>query len=315
LKRNNFLKTSLLIDSEINETPTKKNIQNIKNFMKKEFKTLIVTLILSLTATIIFAQDPREQEIRRLEELERLSAQSGDSAVLFGKIWSKDMVINAPANRVGTVEGTKMQLRTGNLAYASFVRNIEKITFNDNITIVIGEEILKPQGKQMNANKTVTRRFTNIWKFSNNQWQIIGRQATIIKIAPTDAYKKQVLYQIDSLMNYHERLILTQDTVAMRKFNPDDLVITNPFGQMIGKEKMIERVKSGIIKYSKYEKTIEHFAMEGDNVAIVIGKEDVTPTTDANRADAGIAHERRFTEVWFLRDGNWKRTVRHASTF
>ncbi len=120
---------------------------------------------------------------------------------------------------------------------------------------------------------------------------------------------------IDSLYNYHEKLILTQDTVAMRKFNPDDLVITNPFGQMIGKEKMIERVKAGIIKYSKFEKTIEHFAMEGDNVAIVAGKENVTPTTDANRADAGKPHERRFTEVWVLREGNWQRIIRHASTF
>ena len=55
--------------------------------------------------------------------------------------------------------------------------------------------------------------------------------------------------------------------------------------------------------------------MEGDNVAIVAGKENVTPTTDANRADAGKAHERRFTEVWVRREGSWQRTVRHASTF
>ncbi len=126
--------------------------------------------------------DPREAEIRRLEDIERIAAMTGDSTVLFGKIWSNNMAINAPANRVGTVDGSKMQLRTGNLAYASFVRNIEKITFNDNIAIVMGEEIIKPHGKQMNADKTVTRRFTNIWKQTNNQWQIIGRQATIIKV-------------------------------------------------------------------------------------------------------------------------------------
>jgi hypothetical protein len=80
------------------------------------------------------------------------------------------------------VEGTKMQLRTGNLAYLSFVRNIEKITFNDNIALVMGEEITKPQGHQQNAGKTVTRRFTNIWKYDNNQWFMIGRHATVIKV-------------------------------------------------------------------------------------------------------------------------------------
>ncbi|WP_028527162.1 nuclear transport factor 2 family protein [Runella limosa] len=148
--------------------------------MKKTF----LILITSLTSFIIsFSQtDPREAELRRLENIEREATMRGDSATLFGKIWSNEMVVNTPANRVGTVEGSKMQLRTGNLAYASFVRTIEKITFNDNIAMVMGEEITKPQGMQQHAGKTVTRRFTNIWKYANNHWFMIGRQATIIKV-------------------------------------------------------------------------------------------------------------------------------------
>jgi ketosteroid isomerase-like protein len=146
-------------------------------------KLLVLLIIHHLSLITLHAQtDPRDAEIRRLEDIERVAAMTGDSAVLFGKIWSNNMAVNAPANRVGTVEGSKTQLRTGNLAYASFVRNIEKITFNDNVAIVMGEEVIKPQGKQMNAGKTVTRRFTNIWQYTNNQWQIIGRQATIIKV-------------------------------------------------------------------------------------------------------------------------------------
>ncbi len=136
-----------------------------------------------LSLITLFAQtDPREAELRRLENIEREATMRGDSVTLFGKIWSNEMVVNTPANRVGTVEGSKMQLRTGNLAYSSFVRNIEKITFNDNIAMVMGEEITKPQGIQLHAGKTVTRRFTNIWKNANSQWFMIGRQATIIKV-------------------------------------------------------------------------------------------------------------------------------------
>lgn len=150
--------------------------------MKKNLKLSTLLFILTFVANVLYAQDARETDIRRLENIERESVMKGDSMLLFGKIWSNEMVVNAPANRVGTVDGSKMQLRTGNLAYASFVRNIEKITFNDNIALVMGEEIIQPQGKQINAEKTVTRRFTNIWKYSNNQWQIIGRQATIIKV-------------------------------------------------------------------------------------------------------------------------------------
>lgn len=142
---------------------------------------LLIALPIFLNAQ---KQDPREAEIRRLENIEREATMKGDSATLFGKIWSNELVVNTPANRVGTVEGTKMQMRTDNLAYASFVRNIEKITFNDNIAIVMGEEIVKPQRNQLHSGKTVTRRFTNIWKFSNNQWAMIGRHATIIKVEP-----------------------------------------------------------------------------------------------------------------------------------
>lgn len=126
-------------------------------------------------------------------------------------------------------------------------------------------------------------------------------------------YQFSVFKTLDSLIQFQEKMILAKDTVAMKAFYPEDMVITNPFGQMIDKNTTIKRVKSGIISYSKFEKTIEHFAMESDKTAILIGKESVTPTNDANRTDAGKPHERRFTEVWVLRNGNWQRLIRHAS--
>jgi len=78
---------------------------------------------------LFFAQDNRESEIRRLENLERESVLKGDSLALFDKIWSPNMVINTPANEVGTVEGTKALFRSGGLNYLSFERNIEKNYF------------------------------------------------------------------------------------------------------------------------------------------------------------------------------------------
>ena len=150
--------------------------------MKQLFNFLITSLFLTCISNTVIAQDPREAEIRRLEKLERESLLKSDSAALFGKIWSPKMVINTPANVVETIEGTKQLFRTGALNYLSFERSIEKITFNDNIAIVMGGEVIKPQGSQPNAGKTVTRRFTHVWKHSNNNWSIIARQATIIKV-------------------------------------------------------------------------------------------------------------------------------------
>lgn len=150
--------------------------------INKNYFSHLPVLLVMLMCNAAFSQDPREDVIRALEIKEREAVLRTDSVTLFDSLWSPDMVVNTPANRVGNVEGTKMQLRSGRLQYLSFERNIEKITFNENLAIVMGEEKLRPQGSQDNAGKLVTRRFTNIWKYSNRQWKIIARHATIIKV-------------------------------------------------------------------------------------------------------------------------------------
>jgi len=150
--------------------------------MKQLIATLRIFIYLLFASNLVLAQDPREAVIRNLENLERESVLKADSNALFNKLWSPKMVVNTPANIVGTVEGTKQLLRTGGLNYLSFERSIENIAFNDDLAIVMGEEKIKPQGKQPNAGKLVTRRFTNVWKYSNSAWSIIARQATIIKV-------------------------------------------------------------------------------------------------------------------------------------
>jgi hypothetical protein len=62
-----------------------------------------------------------------------------------------------------------------------FKRIIEEGTFNDNVAIVMGGEIIKSQGDQINAGKTVSWRFTNVWLYKDKSWSIIA-QAKIIKV-------------------------------------------------------------------------------------------------------------------------------------
>lgn len=150
--------------------------------MKRSLNLTTALLFSLCISKLIIAQDPRENEIRRMEILERESVLKSDSNALFDKIWSPNMIVNTPANVVGTVEGTKAHLRSGDLNYLSFERNIEKIVFNDNVAIVMGGEVIRPQGKQLNAGKTVSRRFTHVWLYKSNSWSLIARQATIIKI-------------------------------------------------------------------------------------------------------------------------------------
>ena len=150
--------------------------------MKHLIRLGITALIYLIVPGILIAQNEREVEIRQMENLERESVLKGDSTALFDKIWSPTMIVNTPANVVGTVEGTKAHLRTGGLNYLSFERTIEKITFHDNIAIVMGGEVIRPQGKQPNAGKTVSRRFMHVWKSDGGSWSLIARQATIIRV-------------------------------------------------------------------------------------------------------------------------------------
>jgi hypothetical protein len=124
---------------------------------------------------------------------------------------------------------------------------------------------------------------------------------------------QQIIKEIKRLMDYELKLVLKQDTTAMEKFYPDDMAVTNPFNQFIDKRKVMERVKSDIIKYVSYEKKVDHYHVEGDNTVVVIGSEIVVPTTYANRTDAGKTVNRRFTEVWMKRGKEWEKVVRHAN--
>jgi hypothetical protein len=146
------------------------------------YRVFIVILLSALTFNIALARQTDETIVRNLDNLEREAVLKGDTAALFNRLWSPDMVVNTPANRVGTVEGTKASLKSGKLDYASFERVVEKITFIENIAIIMGQEIIKPQGVSDHAGKTVTRRYTNIWMTRKGDWQMVARQATIIKV-------------------------------------------------------------------------------------------------------------------------------------
>jgi hypothetical protein len=76
---------------------------------------------------------------------------------------------------------------------------------------------------------------------------------------------------------------------------------------------VIERVKANIIKYTSMTKVVEYVRTFGDMV-VTMGLETAKVTPDAERAHAGTMTYRRFTEVWTLRGGSWKKIVRHRKS-
>ena len=93
-------------------------------------------------------------------------------------------IINAPANRVLRKSQVVSMLAHGGMASEHFERFIEGTAITGDVGIVMGREAVKPSPgselAQLHPNKTLERRFTNVFLFQRGRWQFLARQATIV---------------------------------------------------------------------------------------------------------------------------------------
>ncbi len=121
-----------------------------------------------------------EQQIRTLE-LEETNAVLRSDVTALEKMWAEDFTVNNPNNQIS--RGRKEVLdrvRSGLIKYSSFVREIEQVSFYDNMVIVMGLEVVTPIGNAPRAGQTVRRRFTNIWMKRKGNWLLAVRHANVI---------------------------------------------------------------------------------------------------------------------------------------
>lgn len=117
-----------------------------------------------------FCQD-RKNVILELEKKWTQLLESNDTTALK-EIWSDDYVVNNAAGKIVNVRNILNLIKSGH-QFPKVERKVEKITFNDDIAIVMGGEVEYGAG-----GKIRNRRFTNIWKDDGGRWKLIARQAT-----------------------------------------------------------------------------------------------------------------------------------------
>ena len=140
----------------------------------KTFNFFLISFI--FVTTLAFGQSNDEQEIRRLEMHWTELLDNGDTTSLL-KIWSKNYVVNNPNGEIVTPEKIVELMKSGH-KFPKIKRIIEKITFNQNIAIVMGKELQQPANLTTNQEEWVPRRFTNVWIRSENGWQLSARQSS-----------------------------------------------------------------------------------------------------------------------------------------
>ena len=119
--------------------------------------------------------------------------------------------------------------------------------------------------------------------------------------------KEAVIRRIE---NTEREALLKGDTTILLKLLSPGVVVNNPENSIVTFEQIKKRIRSGKINYSSLERIIENISFV-ENIAIVMGKEIVTPK--GVTADAGKTVTRRFTNIWMNTEAGWKLTARQAT--
>jgi ketosteroid isomerase-like protein len=118
--------------------------------------------------------------------------------------------------------------------------------------------------------------------------------------------KAAVEQEVRRLDLAHADAVLRGDLAALDKLWTKDFKVNNPFNEI----DKADRIRNGAVTYSSFLREPESVLVHGDTV-IVMGRETVVPK--GNSPDAGKTINRRYTNIWMKRDGQWRLVARHAS--
>jgi len=124
--------------------------------------------------------------------------------------------------------------------------------------------------------------------------------------AQSTRQKAAIETEIRRLELAHADAVLRGDLAAMDKIWTTDFKVNNPFNEIDN----AKRIRSGAVTYSSFVREPESVRIH-KNTVIVMGRETVVPK--GNSPDAGKTINRRYTNIWMKRNGEWRLIARHAS--
>ena len=120
--------------------------------------------------------------MQRLETLDEEAARAmlaGNVADL-DKLWSPNLLVNAPDNTLKTKDQVLQAVRTSRISYTSFTRRVEHVAVYGDMAITMGSEVVVPAGDRPDAGQEIHRRYTNVWRDEGGRWKLPARHAHIV---------------------------------------------------------------------------------------------------------------------------------------
>ena len=139
--------------------------------------------------------------------------------------------------------------------------------------------------------------------------------AIIMLAAPVTAQSNADLRKLEREIRLLDqaaaKAILERDEAAIDTYFAPNSVTNNPrSGLTFGNEGVKTLMRSGVINYASFERTIEHVEIHG-NTAVVMGNENFQMA--AKDGKPGEIIKRRYTNIWMKSGGKWKIIARHAN--
>lgn len=139
----------------------------------------------------------------------------------------------------------------------------------------------------------------------------------LVICAASTAHAQESIVSVVRALDDEERIAaLHRDLPALQRLWSDQFVVNAPNNQVVvGKQAVLDTfVRSGVINFSRFERSIELARVDGDIVTLM-GLETLQPVADAPAAGlrAGQITTRRFTNIWKREGDTWRLFIRHAN--
>ncbi len=145
-------------------------------------KLRMLLIAIGITPTVsaqnVYESAALKEQIKKLDHAHAVAIFEANPTALDSLV-SNELTVNHPTNRIVKEKKELLDLiKKGTIRYSSFKRTPEQFLFYNDMVIVMGSEIVVPAKSAPNANKTLNRRYTNVWmKQPNGKWQLAVRHA------------------------------------------------------------------------------------------------------------------------------------------
>lgn len=276
--------------------------------MQRVLSTLMLIVMFGLGVSAQTAPDAAELT-RLLNEF--LDGASRDDASMHDRFWAPDLIYTGSSGRrIGKADimrGTRSATprKTGDPSTAYTAEDIRIQQYGN--TAIVAFRLV---GTTQRDGRTEVAKYFNTGTFvkRDGRWQVVGWQATRIP-RPDEKSKKEVA---EAATRFHQAL-LKGDTRALESMIDESFIWVGQNAEQMTRQKLIDDLSTGRLKYSKSETNNVTVSMYGDS-AVVRGvssqQRSAIPGSASGDANA-------FTLIYtltFVNSGDgWKAAAIHSS--